>query len=137
MKESSAKSTAAYAAQTGKGLWFYSKDEGHKDAPHGIVKLADVSDVVPVGATKFVLKLTAGELQFEAPAADRDNWIYTLKTKVEEAKASETAVTESEGYKAAVEKFSKFSLNTSCGLISLTGNRSQAYSCRCQGGRQD
>ncbi|TGZ76285.1 hypothetical protein EX30DRAFT_258449 [Ascodesmis nigricans] len=106
-KESASKPTAAHASQTGKGLWFYSKHESHKDAPHGIVKLADVTEVVPVGVNRFVLKLSGGELQFEAPPADRDNWVYTLNQKVEEAKAADKDIVESEGYKEALERFVK------------------------------
>lgn len=103
-KPSSSKATAAHAIQTGKGLWFYSKDETHKDAVHGIIKLADVTEVTSAGSTKFSLKLASSELQFEAPAADRDNWVFSLNAKVEEAKANVESVTESEGYKATLEK---------------------------------
>jgi len=106
-KPTSSKATAAYATQTGKGLWFYSKDESHKDSIHGIIKLADVTDVTPAGANKFVLKSASGELHFEAPAAERDNWVFSLNHKVEEAKGAVESVVESEGYKAALEKLTK------------------------------
>ncbi|KAI5776758.1 Pleckstrin homology domain-containing protein [Geopyxis carbonaria] len=111
-KENAIKANAAHASQTGKGLWFYSKEESHKDSPHGIIKLADVSDVVPSAASKFVLKISTGDLHFEAPASERDSWVFTLKGKVAEAKTSEQAILESEGYKTALEKFRKsFHLN--------------------------
>lgn len=103
-KESHTKATAAFATQTGKGLLLYSKDEAHK-VPHGIIKLADVTEVAPVGATKFVLKQTHGDLHFEAPAAERDSWVHTLKTKIADAKTANETITESDGYKAALEKF--------------------------------
>lgn len=90
-------------------MLLYSKDESNK-VPHGIIKLADVTDVLSVGATKFVLKQTPhGELHFEAPAQERDSWVFTLKSKIADAKAADEAITESEEYKAALEKFSMFS----------------------------
>jgi hypothetical protein len=84
----------------------YSKAENHKDAPTGIIKLADVSDVTPSGATKFALKLGSGELHFEAPPTERDNWVFTIKAKIAEAKTASEAITESDGYKVALEKLS-------------------------------
>lgn len=105
-RDNASKPIAAFASQTGKGLWFYAKDEGHKEAPHGIIKLADVADVTSSGANKFVLKLASGDLHFEAPAAERDSWVFTLKTKVAEAKDADEAITSSEGYIAVLEKLS-------------------------------
>ncbi|KAF8542098.1 Pleckstrin homology domain-containing protein [Trichophaea hybrida] len=105
-KDNSSKSTAAHATTTGKGLWFYSKDEAHK-VPHGVIKLADVTEVTESGSNKFVLKLSSGDLHFEAPAAERDSWVFTLKSKIAEAKASDAEITESETYKTNLEKFSK------------------------------
>jgi len=106
-KDNSSKATCAYALQTGKGLWFYSKDEGHKH-PHGIIKLSDVTEVTESGSNKFVLKLSTGDLHFEAPPAERDSWVFTLRTKIAEAKTTAEEVHESEGYKAALEKLCKF-----------------------------
>jgi hypothetical protein len=106
-KDNHSKTTAAYALQTGKGLWFYSKDEANK-VPHGVIKLADVTEVTETGTNKFVLKLSTGDLHFEAPATERDSWVFTLKTKIAEAKASAEEVTESDAYKAALEKLCKF-----------------------------
>lgn len=108
-KDSANKSNAAYATQTGKGLWFYTKDESRKDMPHGIIKLADVTDVVLHGNKQFVLKLPTGDLHFEASPAERDNWVFTLKAKIEEAKACSEAVLESGSYKSVLEKLSKAS----------------------------
>lgn len=105
-KDSASKSIAAHALHTGKGLWFHCKDETHK-VPHGIIKLADVTEVTESGSNKFVLKLASGDpLHFEAPAAERDSWVHTLKSKIAEAKAAADDITESDGYKAALEKLS-------------------------------
>ena len=69
-------------------MLLYSKDESNK-VPHGIIKLADVTDVFSVGATKFVLKQVAhGDLHFEAPAPERDSWVFTLKSGIAGAKAT-------------------------------------------------
>lgn len=104
-KDNASKATAAYALQTGKGLWFYSKDESDK-TPHGIIKLADVTEVTGTGSNKFVLKLSTGDLHFEAPAVERDNWVFTLKAKIAEAKSTIEEVTKSEAYDLALEKLS-------------------------------
>ena len=91
-------------------MLLYSKDESNQ-FPHGIIKLADVTDVVSVGATKFVLKQGPhADLHFEAPAPERDSWVFTLKSKIADAKATAEAITESEEYKTALEKFSMFTL---------------------------
>ncbi|KAI5819703.1 Pleckstrin homology domain-containing protein [Pyronema omphalodes] len=105
-KDSASKATAAYALQTGKGLCFYSKDEANKQ-PHGIIKLADVTEVTESGANKFVLKMSSGDLHFEALASERDSWVFTLKAKIAEAKATVDEVLESEGYKATIERLTK------------------------------
>ncbi|KAL7266998.1 hypothetical protein RUND412_010430 [Rhizina undulata] len=104
-KDNVHRAIAAYASQTCKGLLIYSKTEGQKETPHGIIKLADVTEVIPAGGTKFVLKLASGDLHFEAPVAERDSWVHTIKTKIAEAKVINTEITESEDYKAALEKF--------------------------------
>ncbi|KAI5839992.1 Pleckstrin homology domain-containing protein [Morchella snyderi] len=106
-KDGSSRSTAAYASQTSKGLLLYTKTEGQKEVPHGIIKLADVTEVQPVGTTKFVLKLAAQDLHFESSAAERDSWVFTLNHKISEAKAASEDITNSEGYKAAFEKLTK------------------------------
>jgi hypothetical protein len=110
-KDSASKATAAYALQTGKGLCFYSKDEANKQ-PHGIIKLADVTEVTESGANKFVLKMSSGDLHFEALAAERDSWVFTIKAKIAEAKATVDEVLESEGYKATIERLSKLKLSS-------------------------
>ncbi|PWW77052.1 hypothetical protein C7212DRAFT_188431 [Tuber magnatum] len=104
-KNNATRATAAYASQTGKGLLLYSKAE--RQSPHGIIKLADVTEVTSVGATKFVLKIpSGGDLHFESPG-DRDNWVFTLKHKITEAKEIVDEIVNSEGYKAALEKLTK------------------------------
>ncbi|PUU82339.1 Pleckstrin homology domain-domain-containing protein [Tuber borchii] len=101
-KANSAHGIAAYASQTGKGLLLYSKAEGQ--SPHGIIKLADVTEVTSVGAAKFVLKIpNGGDLHFESPG-ERDSWVFTLRHKITEAKAIEEEIVSSDGYKATLEK---------------------------------
>ncbi|CAZ82137.1 unnamed protein product [Tuber melanosporum] len=104
-KANSTHTTAAYASQTGKGLLLYSKAEGQ--SPHGIIKLADVTEVTSLGAAKFVLKIPHGnDLHFESPG-ERDSWVFTLKHKITEAKAIEEEIVSSEGYKSTLARLSK------------------------------
>ncbi|CUS08692.1 unnamed protein product [Tuber aestivum] len=101
-KTNSTRTTAAYASQTGKGLLLYCKAEGQ--SPHGIIKLADVTEVTSAGAAKFVLKIpNGGDLHFESPG-ERDSWVFTLKHKITEAKAIEEEIVSSEGYKTTLER---------------------------------
>jgi len=102
-----AQSTAAYATQTGKGLLFYVKNESQKAHPIGIIKLADVTEVTPTGSNRFSIKLTHEVLDFTTPENDCDSWVHTVKLKAAEAKECLEATTSSEGFKAALEKFSK------------------------------
>ncbi|KAG0638453.1 hypothetical protein HOY80DRAFT_887883 [Tuber brumale] len=103
-KANSTHATAAHASQTGKGLLLYSKAEGQ--SPHGIIKLADVAEVAPLGAAKFVLKIPhSNDLHFESPG-ERDSWIFTLNHKINEAKAIEEEIVSSEGYKATLKRLS-------------------------------
>lgn len=45
---------------------------------------------------------------FEAVTTeDRDNWVHTIKSKLAEAKEGVEAITSSEGYTAALDKFRK------------------------------
>ncbi|RPB03173.1 hypothetical protein L873DRAFT_1833925 [Choiromyces venosus 120613-1] len=103
-KTNSTRTTAAHASQTGKGLLLYSKAEGQ--SPHGIIKLADATEVTPDGATKFVLKTPTGDLHFES-LVERDNWVFTLNHKITEAKAIDEEIVNSEGYKATLERLTK------------------------------
>jgi hypothetical protein len=105
-KGTASTSTAAYASQTGKGLLLYSKTEGQK-VPHGIIKLADVTDVVASGNSKFILKLASTDLHLESTASERDSWVFTINHKIAEAKAIADEITNSEGYKASLGKLTK------------------------------
>lgn len=69
---------------------------------------ADVVDVSSAGTSRFSLKMTNEVLDFIAlSTADRDSWVHSINLKVAEAKECVESITTSEGYKAALEKFSK------------------------------
>lgn len=73
-----------------------------------------MTEVVTSGTTKFTLKLASSELHFESSAAERNSWVFTLRHKIAEAKASADEIVNSQGYKDAFEKLSKL-------LLLLTG----------------
>lgn len=49
-KDTASLSTAAYASQTGKGLLLYSKGEGQRENPHGIIKMVTIA-IYPLRVT--------------------------------------------------------------------------------------
>ncbi|KAF3188393.1 hypothetical protein TWF225_003373 [Orbilia oligospora] len=97
--------TYAHATQTGKGLLFYTKAD--KTKPTGIVRL-DGADITTQGDKKFTIKSAGHELQLEAnTAALRERWVHTLKIKVAESEGIHATTSETDGFKAALEKLTK------------------------------
>lgn len=97
---------AAWSAQTGQGLLFFSEKSADKSAPHGAIPLAEAAEPVSEGSNKFHFTAKGHKHTFKAPtAAERDNWVAQLKTKITEAKELATTVTESETYKTTLASF--------------------------------
>ncbi|KAK6510358.1 hypothetical protein TWF506_009470 [Arthrobotrys conoides] len=97
--------TYAHATQTGKGLLFYTKAD--KSKPSGIVRL-DGADITTQGDKKFTIKSAGHELQLEAnTAAIRERWVHTLKIKIAESEGIHGITSETDGFKAALEKLTK------------------------------
>ncbi|KAF3057418.1 putative immunogenic protein [Daldinia childiae] len=93
----------AWAAETGKGLFFYGK-ESDKSTPTGAIQLAEASEPAVEGATKFSFTAKGHKHAFKAPtAADRDNWVEQLKLKIAEAKELAATIAETEAYKQTIE----------------------------------
>jgi len=93
----------AWAAETGKGLLFFS-EKSDKATPHGVVQLAEASEPVTDGANKFHFTSKGHKHTFKAStSAERDNWVAQLKAKIAEAKELAAQVTESETYKKTLE----------------------------------
>ncbi|KAI1656906.1 Pleckstrin homology domain-containing protein [Daldinia decipiens] len=93
----------AWAAETGKGLFFYGK-ESDKSTPTGAIQLAEASEPTAEGATKFSFTAKGHKHAFKAPtAADRDNWVEQLKLKIAEAKELAATIAETEAYKQTLE----------------------------------
>ncbi|KAL2018564.1 hypothetical protein VTK56DRAFT_606 [Thermocarpiscus australiensis] len=93
----------SWAAETGKGLLFYS-EKGDKAAPTGVIQLADASEPQVDGTHKFHFTSKGHKHTFKASnTAERDNWVAQLKAKIAEAKELAATVTESETYKKTLE----------------------------------
>lgn len=72
---------------------------------------ADVTDVTKEGSSEFLFKVNGHKHTFQAAnATERDSWVAAIDAKAAEAKAEKEAITSSEGYKAELEKLSKFGL---------------------------
>lgn len=72
---------------------------------------ADVTDVTKEGSSEFLFKVNGHKHTFQAAnATERDSWVVAIDAKAAEAKAEKEAITSSEGYKAELEKLSKFGL---------------------------
>ncbi|KAH0544973.1 hypothetical protein FGG08_000899 [Glutinoglossum americanum] len=97
----------AWSTQTGEGLLYFSKTES-KTQPTGVIKLADVSDVLTDGLYEFYIKLNGHKHSFRTNAGpERDAWVTALKTKVDEAKKLAESIVNSDGYKENIEKLGK------------------------------
>jgi len=95
----------SWAAHTGKGLLFITK-ENDKSTPVGAIQLAEASEPATDGANKFHFTSKGNKHTFKASStAERDNWVSQLKLKIAEAKELATTVTESETYKTTLESF--------------------------------
>ncbi|KAI9648288.1 hypothetical protein NHQ30_002920 [Ciborinia camelliae] len=93
---------AAWSSHTGKGLLFFSKKAADKATPAGILNLSEASDVSEDGTVDFFFTTQGHKHTFQAAnAAERDNWVATLKTKITEAKEMAESVKESETYKTS------------------------------------
>lgn len=97
---------AAWAAETGKGLLFFTEKSEDKSVPHGAVLLSEASEPVVDGTHKFHFTSKGHKHTFKAAnTAERDNWVAQLKLKIAEAKELATTVVESETYKKTLESF--------------------------------
>ncbi|KAF2401243.1 hypothetical protein EJ06DRAFT_383777 [Trichodelitschia bisporula] len=106
-----ANATAAWSEQTGKGLLYFSKHGEKKDVPTGVLNLAEAEEIKESGEHDISFKLHGHKHKFSANnAEERSGWVASIKKVSEEAKALKATITESEGYKAALEKLSKPSL---------------------------
>lgn len=92
----------AWAAETGKGLLFYS-EKSDKTAPQGAIQLSEASDPTVEGPNKFHFTSKGHKHTFKAASlAERDNWVSQLKLKIAEAKDLVTSIPESETYKSTL-----------------------------------
>jgi hypothetical protein len=105
------KEAIAWSSQTGKGLLYFAKSAEQKASPKGIIALAEVEDVKPVGAIEIAFKLGGHKHSiFADSTATREGWLLSLKENVAAATAQKAEVTGSEGYKEQLEKLSKSTL---------------------------
>lgn len=68
---------------------------------------SEVTDVNKEGSNEFSFKTGSQKHTFQASGTERDSWIVALTAKTEEATAEKETITESEGYKAELEKITK------------------------------
>ncbi|KAG9235426.1 Pleckstrin homology domain-containing protein [Amylocarpus encephaloides] len=93
----------AWASHTGNGLLFFSKKTTDKAAPAGLFNLSEVSDLIKEGVAEFQFVSGGHKHTFQSTsAAERDNWVSVLTTKIEEAKALVDTVKETEEYKKSL-----------------------------------
>lgn len=100
--------TAAWSSQTGKGLLYFVKHADKKDKPAGVLNLADGTDLIKDGTTEFHLKVHGHKHTFQAKTSvERNGWFLAFQNAVEAGKAEKETITESEAYKAELEKLGK------------------------------
>ncbi|KAF2196939.1 hypothetical protein GQ43DRAFT_230564 [Delitschia confertaspora ATCC 74209] len=100
--------TAAWASHTGKGLLFFAKHADKKETPAGVLKLSEAKDLAKDGTIAFHFKLHGQKHAFEASTSpERNGWFVAFEKAIEEAKAAEKDIVESEGYKGHLESLKK------------------------------
>jgi hypothetical protein len=100
--------TAAWSSQTGKGLLYFVKHADKKETPAGVLRLAGASELAKDGFVAFHFKIDGHKHSFEASTtAERNGWFVAFEKAIEEAKAKETEIVESESYKEQLEKLKK------------------------------
>lgn len=100
-----AHNAAAWSSQTGKGLLYYAKNKDQKDAPAGVLPLAEVSDIATVGTTEFTFKLGGHKHVFITSGEhEREGWLKALKPEAEAASGKKEEIHGSEGFKKALEE---------------------------------
>lgn len=98
---------AAWAAQTGKGLLFFSKLASDK-TPIGVINLADVTDIKEEGTAEFLFHIHGQKHVFQATSISlRDSWVETLKGVSAGAKEAVETIKASENYKNAHTSLTK------------------------------
>lgn len=100
-KQDVANHNAAWAAHTGKGLLFFSKKSTEKLTPAHVFNLSEVSNITEDGPLEFHFTQGGHKHTFQAASLnERENWVATLKSKVEEAKTIGSTVKDTEEYKS-------------------------------------
>jgi hypothetical protein len=100
----------AWASQTGKGLLFINKKgETERTRPADVLALYDATDLKKQSPHEFSLRINGAAHTFKATSdAERDGWYLAVEKSIELGKASKEEIRESEGYKAELEKLSKW-----------------------------
>lgn len=107
----------AWASQTGKGLLFFNKkDDTDKTKPQGVLALYDATELKKASPHEITFELGGHKHTLKATSdAERDGWYMSLESAIEAGKAEKETIRASEGYKAEMEKLSRFFLGpTDC-----------------------
>lgn len=109
-KQEVANPIVAWASQTGKGLLFFNKkgNTSHK-SPESVLALYDASDLKKQSPHEIAFKLNGHDHVLKATSDnERDGWYMSIEKSMELGKATKEETRESEGYKAEMEKLSKW-----------------------------
>ncbi|KAH7114371.1 Pleckstrin homology domain-containing protein [Dendryphion nanum] len=100
--------TAAWSSQSGKGLLYFVKHADNKNKPAGVLNLTDATDLLKDGTIAFHFKLHGHKHTFEAQnAPERNGWFVAVQNAIDAGKAEKETITQSEAYKAELEKLGK------------------------------
>ena len=100
----------AWASQSGKGLLFFNKKgDTNKKNPSHVLALYDADNLKKESPHEIAFRLNGQEHVLKATSDnERDGWYMSIEKAIEMGKSQKEEIREGEGYKAELEKLSKW-----------------------------
>ncbi|KAI7240320.1 hypothetical protein KC330_g1277 [Hortaea werneckii] len=109
----------AWASESGKGLLFFNKKgETDRSRPQSVLPLYDASELKKASPHEITFDISGHKHTLKASSdAERDGWFMSIERAMEMGKAEKETIRGSEGYKAELEKLSKYIVSMDRGEI--------------------
>ncbi|KAI6816422.1 hypothetical protein KC332_g17207 [Hortaea werneckii] len=103
----------AWASESGKGLLFFNKKgETDRSRPQSVLPLYDASELKKASPHEITFDISGHKHTLKASSdAERDGWFMSIERAMEMGKAEKETIRGSEGYKAELEKLSKYNVS--------------------------
>ncbi|KAI7298813.1 hypothetical protein KC315_g17878 [Hortaea werneckii] len=103
----------AWASESGKGLLFFNKKgETDRSRPQSVLPLYDASELKKASPHEITFDISGHKHTLKASSdAERDGWFMSIERAMEMGKAEKETIRGTEGYKAELEKLSKYNVS--------------------------